>query len=222
MQLKIITIYVFPKFLVVHEITRHFQILQYPKIFPNIPRICSNLFSCILFVFSCSSVQALNSGIVVSPSLIAMNFLLFVIGILSLCAPTIASWIPVNYKKDGPILQSVLNSHIQENINPISHGGDEDWLSNALDGIASLVVSKLSDPKNTEEERKYLKISRLFIEPLVEYHDKAKPNDKVASKILHVLKSFLFSLEKEVNNHPGNDDVGQQVFAARSDIHTKK
>ena len=141
-----------------------------------------------------------------------MRFI-FIVSTLALCSPLMVCSVPVSVDSDVQVLQSVFSVQRQENDNPNGNNNNGDWLTNALDGIASFVVSKLSDPNNIEEEKKYLKISRLFIEPVVDYHDKAKPNDKVANKILHAIKSFLSSLEKKVNNHPEND-VGQLVFAA--------
>ena len=126
-----------------------------------------------------------------------------------LCAPSIVSSAPIRVKNDIHMLQSTIDGRIQEDV--ISD--DEDWFTNALNGIASFVVSKLSDPDNTEEERKYLKVARLFIEPLVEYHDKVKPNDKVANKILHGIQSFLSLLEDKVND-PAGSDISQLAFAA--------
>ena len=136
--------------------------------------------------------------------------LVIVISTLALCALSIVSSLPIS---NIHLLQRTLNGRIQEDVNPNIGSNDEDWLTNALDGIASFVVSKLSDPNNIEEERKYLKVARLFIEPVVEYHDKAKPNDKVANKILHGIKSFLTMLGDKVNDHPGND-ISQLAFAA--------
>ena len=45
------------------------------------------------------------------------------------------------------------------------------------------------------------------------YHDKVKPNDKVANKILHGIQSFLSLLEDKVND-PAGSDMGQLAFAA--------
>lgn len=135
--------------------------------------------------------------------------LIIVISVLVLCAPLIVSSAPIRIKNDIRLLHSTIDGHIQEDVS----SNDEDWLTSALNGIASFVVSKLSDPNNIEEERKYLKVAKLFIEPVVEYHDKAKPDDKVANKILHGIQSFLSLLVDKVNDHPGSD-IGQQAFAA--------
>ena len=134
---------------------------------------------------------------------------IIVISTLVLCALSIVSSAPVKVKNDIHLLQSTIGGHVKKDVS--SNG--EDWFTDTLSGIASFIVSKLSDPNNIEEERKYLKIARLFIEPVVEYHDKAKPNDKVGNKILHGIHTFLSLLGDKVDNHPGSD-VGQLAFAA--------
>ena len=110
---------------------------------------------------------------------------------------------------DAQVLANILNSHIQEEYANVNAHVNEDSLKTALDGIDSHVVSLLSDPNNIEEERKYLRIARIFIEPLAEYSDNVLPNDKVTNKILHGLKVFLSLLEEKVD---GNI-VGKHSFA---------
>lgn len=140
-----------------------------------------------------------------------MNLLstVIVVSTSCLCIPSTATTLPTieSLRLDGEVLPNVMNGHTQEDFSLISDFSNEDWLINALDGIASLVVSKLSDPTNIDEERKYLKISRAFIEPVVEYVDHTNPNGS-AKKVLHILNTFLSSLEKKIN---GN--VSQQAFA---------
>lgn len=162
-----------------------------------------------LLLIPSDSIRAISSAASISLKLIEMK-LIIVISTLALCALSTVSLLPIS---DIRLLQSTIDGHIQEDVNHNSSSNDEDWLTNALDGIASFVVSKLSDPNNIEEERKYLKVARLFIESVVEYHDKAKPNDKVANKILHGIKSFLTLLGDKVSNHPGNN-ISQLAFAS--------
>lgn len=142
-----------------------------------------------------------------------MNFLsaICIVGTLSLCMVQMTMALPAIKKMDdiAQMLPNTVSSRIQEEPVDVNSHVNEDWLKTALDGIASYVVSTLSNPNNIEEERKYLKIARIFIEPLVEYSDNVNLNNKVTSKILHALKVFLSLLEEKVN---GNI-VGKHTFA---------
>lgn len=128
--------------------------------------------------------------------------LIFVISALVLCALSIVSSVPVGD------FQSILSGRIQEAVNP-DGSINQDWLSDALDGLATFVVSNLSDPNNIEEERQSIRIVRLFIEAILEYQHKNMPKNSVVYKLLYTMKSFISSLEKKVN-----DGIGQITFSA--------
>lgn len=117
-----------------------------------------------------------------------------------LCIMSVVNAAPLLDRMEAQLIQ------IQEGPAKIDTQDNEDWLTTALNGIASYVVSKFSNPENINEERKYIKVARSFIEPLVDFSDNANPNDKVANSILHTLKKFLSSLEGEI----GGNVVGQK------------
>ena len=109
--------------------------------------------------------------------------------------------LPVIDGMDSQVLANVLNSRVEEESVNINAHVNEDWLKTTLDGIASYVVTKLSNPSNIVEERKYLKIARLFVESLAEYSNNMSPNYEVANDMLQALKVFLSLLEEKVNGN---------------------
>lgn len=124
--------------------------------------------------------------------------LIFVTSALVLCALSIVSSVPVGH------IQSILSGQVQEAVNPDGSNNQD-----ALDGLATFVVSKLSDPNNIEEEKKSVKIARLFIEAILEYQYKDMPKNSFVYKFMYAMKSFLSSLDKKVN-----DGIGQIMFSA--------
>ena len=127
-----------------------------------------------------------------------MNLLVIVVTMASLCAASPTSTVPVGARYDIQMLQSIMNGQSQEDINPNS---ETDFISKAIDEITPFVVSKLSNPNTMEEDKKSLKVARLVIEALHDHLNKAVPNDNLALTFLYVIKSFLSSLEKNLNNN---------------------
>ena len=120
---------------------------------------------------------------------------------------------PVGARYDIQMLQSIMDGQSQEDIDPNS---ETDGISRAIDEIAPFVVSKLSNPNTMEKDKKFLKVARLVIEALHDHLNEEVPNDNLALKFLYVIKSFLSSLEKNLNNNQRwlNNNDGQITVRA--------
>ena len=126
--------------------------------------------------------------------------LCIIIATASLCIPlqlTAAS--PIDSSSIQPAHFTI--DKLSQNDNLIKSIVNDYFASSIIDNVASLVVSKLSDPANLDEERKYIKVARMILEAIMDN------TDSYSDSIIRMLIMFLLSMERKIKTDNNESDT---------------
>ena len=127
-----------------------------------------------------------------------------IIATVSLCIPlqlTAAS--PIDSSSIQPAHFTI--DKLSQNDNLIKSIVNDYFASRIIDNVASLVVSKLSDPTNLDEERKYIKVARMILEAIMDNTDSY--SDSSYQNIIRMLIMFLLSMERKIKTDNNESDT---------------